>query len=334
MVEEANSVNPINVVRLAELSRNLQGVQLLVEKISFDLESLRAEIDEIKNQNQQNAKLLENVQAFSREFNLLQQQTRKDSLIQEEMKKAWDEFSVYRNQISADVQSLFQMAAEISDENEKQYKLFTDRYNSSTEDSTSIKITNSSINSKIDDITTQLAIFSIRFSKSQDFIDLSEKRLEFLENEQKAMSDSQKLIEITQQRIGEIEAQLKLANSTEKDIIELLTNQKSMQSRHEKRLIDFEKTLDIFKTMIQLVEDEQRRLTRSQFVNSTVLEKFDERLEVLRNSMLDVLNNQIAADAVSGRKRFEENERELRLAKELVTKLAEQTEETIQETPI
>ena len=88
MVEEANSVNPINVVRLAELSRNLQGVQLLVEKISFDLESLRAEIDEIKNQNQQNAKLLENVQAFSREFNLLQQQTRKDSLIQEEMKKA------------------------------------------------------------------------------------------------------------------------------------------------------------------------------------------------------------------------------------------------------
>ena len=140
MVEEANSVNPINVVRLAELSRNLQGVQLLVEKISFDLESLRAEIDEIKNQNQQNAKLLENVQAFSREFNLLQQQTRKDSLIQEEMKKAWDEFSVYRNQISADVQSLFQMAAEISDENEKQYKLFTDRYNSSTEDSTSIKL--------------------------------------------------------------------------------------------------------------------------------------------------------------------------------------------------
>ena len=124
MVEEANSVNPINVVRLAELSRNLQGVQLLVEKISFDLESLRAEIDEIKNQNQQNAKLLENVQAFSREFNLLQQQTRKDSLIQEEMKKAWDEFSVYRNQISADVQSLFQMATEISDENEKQYKLF------------------------------------------------------------------------------------------------------------------------------------------------------------------------------------------------------------------
>ena len=305
MVEEANSVNPINVVRLAELSRNLQGVQLLVEKISFDLESLRAEIDEIKNQNQQNAKLLENVQAFSREFNLLQQQTRKDSLIQEEMKKAWDEFSVYRNQISADVQSLFQMAAEISDENEKQYKLFADRYNSSTEDSTSIKITNSSINAKIDDITTQLAIFSNRFSKSQDFIDLSEKRLEFLENEQKAMSDSQKLIEITQQRIGEIEAQLKLANSTEKDIIELLTNQKSMQSRHEKRLIDFEKTLDIFKTMIQLVEDEQRRLTRSQFVNSTVLEKFDERLEVLRNSMLDVLNNQIAADAVSGRKRFE-----------------------------
>ena len=75
------------------------------------------------------------------------------------MKKAWDEFSVYRNQISADVQSLFQMAAEISDENEKQYKLFTDRYNSSTEDSTSIKITNSSINAKIDDILAITTIY-------------------------------------------------------------------------------------------------------------------------------------------------------------------------------
>ena len=65
-----------------------------------------------------------------------------------------------------------------------------------------------------------------------------------------------------------------------------------------------------------------------------MLEKFEERLDILRNSMLDVLNNQITADTINGRKRFEENERELRHAKELVTKLAEQTEETIQETPI
>ena len=56
MVEEGNSANPINVVRLAELSRNLHGVQLLVEKISFDLEGLRAEVVEIKNQNQHDAK--------------------------------------------------------------------------------------------------------------------------------------------------------------------------------------------------------------------------------------------------------------------------------------
>ena len=65
MVEEDNSTNPINVVRLAELSRNLQGVQLLIEKISFDLEELRTEIGEIKIQNQRNEKLLEKVQAFS-----------------------------------------------------------------------------------------------------------------------------------------------------------------------------------------------------------------------------------------------------------------------------
>ena len=61
MVEEDNSTNPINVVRLAELSRNLQGVQLLIEKISFDLEELRTEIGEIKIQNQRNEKLLEKV---------------------------------------------------------------------------------------------------------------------------------------------------------------------------------------------------------------------------------------------------------------------------------
>ena len=109
MVEEDNSTNPINVVRLAELSRNLQGVQLLIEKISFDLEELRTEIGEIKIQNQRNEKLLEKVQAFSSEFNLLQQQTRKDNLIQGEMKKAWDEFTVFKNQISSDIQRVFQI---------------------------------------------------------------------------------------------------------------------------------------------------------------------------------------------------------------------------------
>ena len=136
MVEEDNSTNPINVVRLAELSRNLQGVQLLIEKISFDLEELRTEIGEIKIQNQRNEKLLEKVQAFSSEFNLLQQQTRKDNLIQGEMKKAWDEFIVFKNQISSDIQRVFQIIYEISDENERQYKLFTDRYNYSIEENT------------------------------------------------------------------------------------------------------------------------------------------------------------------------------------------------------
>ena len=334
MVEEDNSTNPINVVRLAELSRNLQGVQLLIEKISFDLEELRTEIGEIKIQNQRNEKLLEKVQAFSSEFNLLQQQTRKDNLIQGEMKKAWDEFIVFKNQISSDIQRVFQIIYEISDENERQYKLFTDRYNYSIEENTSIKLISSSMAEKVEEITTKLEIFSNQLSKDQEFIELSEKRLEFLEKEQEVISDNQKLIEITQYRIGEINAQLKSALSAEKNIIELLTNQKSMQSMHEKRMIAFEKTLDIFQTMIQVVEDEQRRLGRGQIVNSAVLEKFDERLDVLRNSMLDVLNNQIIADSVNGRKRFEENERELRLAKELVTKLAEQTEETIQETPI
>ncbi|MCH2658395.1 MAG: hypothetical protein MKZ81_05235 [Dehalococcoidia bacterium] len=334
MVEEDNSTNPINVVRLAELSRNLQGVQLLIEKISFDLEELRTEIGEIKIQNQRNEKLLEKVQAFSSEFNLLQQQTRKDNLIQGEMKKAWDEFTVFKNQISSDIQRVFQIIYEISDENERQYKLFTDRYNYSIEENTSIKLISSSMAEKVEEITTKLEIFNNQLSKDQEFIELSEKRLEFLEKEQEVISDNQKLIEVTQYRIGEINTQLKSAQSAEKNIIELLTNQKSMQSMHEKRMIAFEKTLDIFQTMIQVVEDEQRRLGRGQIVNSAVLEKFDERLDVLRNSMLDVLNNQIIADSVNGRKRFEENERELRLAKELVTKLAEQTEETIQETPI
>ena len=334
MVEEGDSANPINVVRLAELSRNLHGVQLLVEKISFDLEGLRVEIVEIKNQNQQNEKLLEKVQSFSREFNLLQQQVRRDSLVQEEMKKSWKEFTFFKNQISPDVQHLAMMLSKISDENEKQYKLFTDRYNFSIEENASLKVVSDSIDERIESITTQLAIFNNQLSKDQEFIDLSQKRLEFLENEQKVVLDNQKLIKITQHRVENIDSQLELAKSAEKNTIELLTNQKAMQSRHEKRLLDFEKFLDIFQTMIQVVEDEQRRLGRSQFVNSTELEKFEERLDILRNSMLDVLNSQIAADTVNGRKRFEENERELRLAKEIVIKLAEQTEETVQETPI
>jgi len=334
VVEEGDSANPINVVRLAELSRNLHGVQLLVEKISFDLEGLRVEIVEIKNQNQQNEKLLEKVQSFSREFNLLQQQVRRDSLVQEEMKKSWKEFTLFKNQISPDVQHLAMMLSKISDENEKQYKLFTDRYNFSIEENASLKVVSDSIDERIESITTQLAIFNNQLSKDQEFIDLSQKRLEFLENEQKVVLDNQKLIKITQHRVENIDSQLELAKSAEKNTIELLTNQKAMQSRHEKRLLDFEKFLDIFQTMIQVVEDEQRRLGRSQFVNSTELEKFEERLDILRNSMLDVLNSQIAADTVNGRKRFEENERELRLAKEIVIKLAEQTEETVQETPI
>jgi hypothetical protein len=61
---------------------------------------------------------------------------------------------------------------------------------------------------------------------------------------------------------------------------------------------------------------------------------FGERLEALRMATVDHLRLRKRADEETGRRRAEDQERELRVSRDLVTRLAEQTENVIQEPPL
>ena len=85
----------------------------------------------------------------------------------------------------------------------------------------------------------------------------------------------------------------------------------------------------------QLIEDEGHRntgMTVEQLEER--MRGFGERLEALRMSVVDHQRLQMRADEETSRRRAEETDRELRVARDLVTRLAEQTEDVIQDSPL
>ena len=86
--------------------------------------------------------------------------------------------------------------------------------------------------------------------------------------------------------------------------------------------------------LLDLIDQQRARLAREQAGTEERVRGFGERLEALRMSVVDHQRLQMRADEETSRRRAEETERELRVARDLVTRLAEQTEDVIQDPPL
>ncbi len=137
-----------------------------------------------------------------------------------------------------------------------------------------------------------------------------------------------------QERMETEFASLRAVRDREAELAELLEQHRATRARHEARLREVEELVAAFGRELQVAEEERALLMRQQAMEADRARQSRERLEALREALIDQIRRQVEASEESGRRRAEETDRELRVARELVTKLAEETEDVIQERPL
>ena len=129
-------------------------------------------------------------------------------------------------------------------------------------------------------------------------------------------------------------ASLRSVRDREAELLDLIDQQRATRARHESRLSEIEELAAAAEQSLATAEEQRARLAREQAGAEERMRGFGERLEALRMSVVDHLRLQMRADEETSRRRAEETERELRVARDLVTRLAEQTEDVVQEPPL
>lgn len=129
-------------------------------------------------------------------------------------------------------------------------------------------------------------------------------------------------------------ASLRAIRDREAELIDLLDQQRATRTRHESRLAEIEELVSTVQHALGEAAEERARLAREQAGGAERLRTVGERLEALRMSIVEHLRRQVHADEQSGRRLVEETERELRVARTLLTRMSEQTEDAVQEQPL
>lgn len=129
-------------------------------------------------------------------------------------------------------------------------------------------------------------------------------------------------------------AALRSIRDREAEVLDLLEQQRATRTRHESRLSEIEEFLATVVRASGEAAEERARLAREQAGAADRLRTLGERLEALRISIVEHLRRQVRADEQSSRRVVEETERELRVARTLLTRMSEQTEDAVQEQPL
>ncbi len=130
-----------------------------------------------------------------------------------------------------------------------------------------------------------------------------------------------------QRRLDDDIASLRAVRDREGDLLEVLEQQRATRARTEERLNAVEEQIEQVRRTVADSGDERALLARSQSGVQGQLRGLSEELEALRLLFVAHFRRQLQADEQAGRRRIEEVEREARIARDLLVRLSEQSDE-------
>jgi len=129
-------------------------------------------------------------------------------------------------------------------------------------------------------------------------------------------------------------AVLRSVRDREAEVLDLLDQQRATRTRHESRLSEIEESVIAVQQSLTETADDYSRLSHEQAGAAERVARLGEHLEGLRVSIIEHQRRQVRAEEQSGRHTVEETERELRVARTLLTRMSEQTEDAMRELPL
>ena len=141
---------------------------------------------------------------------------------------------------------------------------------------------------------------------------------------------------LDQRRLDEELAQVRSIRDREDQLLDLLEQHRAGRTQVETRLSEIEELLADQAQRTSAAHEERSLLQREQSGHEERLRSLGERVEAQRLAMVDHLRRELRAAEESGKRRVEDIERELRVARGLILRLTEESAEAsaLEEQPL
>ena len=137
-----------------------------------------------------------------------------------------------------------------------------------------------------------------------------------------------------QRRAAEEIATIRGVRDREGDLVEVLEQQRTARARTEDRLTAIEDAMEVVRRGNIAAIEQMTLLARDHAGDVERSARLEERLEAQRDTVAEHLRRVLRADEDRARRRIEEIERDVRVARSLLVRLEEQTDGTDQEQPL
>ncbi|MFA7249605.1 MAG: hypothetical protein WC273_08230 [Dehalococcoidia bacterium] len=137
-----------------------------------------------------------------------------------------------------------------------------------------------------------------------------------------------------QRRVVEDVALISAVRDRETDLLDALEQQRLTRARLEDRLNTIEEEIEAVRRDSAAVQEQLALLARDRAHEAEERRRLQERLEAQRDTVAEHLRRALHADEDRARRRIEEIERDVRVARSLLVRLDEQASETEQEQPL
>ena len=143
-------------------------------------------------------------------------------------------------------------------------------------------------------------------------------------------------MQVDQRRLDEELAQVRAIRDREAELLDVLEQQRASRAHTETRLAAIEEDFEAFRRSLASAQEERQVLQREQGGSEERLRALGERVEAQRLVMIEHLRRELRAGEESGRRRIDEIERELRVARGLLLRLTEESAEAsaLEEQPL
>jgi chromosome segregation ATPase len=334
MTNEGQVPIPIGGARIAELARQLSRAQTAIDALHSELVGIEETLQAVDGRSQRHESMQEQAQLLRQELVRFEQRLNDEVTLRRDLSAVVERTRQRDHELESELRRALEVIA-------RQLADF-EGHQASSEVRQQLMVVGiaereqgeRSLEDRVDELERRLGAQRNTTALQVDDAGRMDSQLADLEQRVRELDGEFATGRAARERLTSEVASLRSVRDREAELLDLIDQQRATRARHESRLSEIEELVAATEQVLATAEEQRVLLAQAQAGTEERMRGFGERLEAFRMSVVDNQRLQMRADDETSRRRSEEMERELRVARDLVTRLAEQTEDVIQESPL
>jgi chromosome segregation ATPase len=322
------------VGRLDALWREVANVENALKAQHEELARLHDLVQTVDGRTQRHEVGQSAAREVRQEIAVLEEQIEHESALRRDLAGRLDRAAQREAETQKELQRVLQLIATRLDEFEGKHATSAERQRAITQEIAELDRDDETVEARLARVESQVAATLEAHRHSATEITRVASALPGLLATLESLETRTRTVQADQRRIDDAVAALRAVRDREAQLVEVMEQQRATRARLEDRVSRAEEALEEIRQAVATAAEERSLLFRQVAGEVEQRRHLDERLEAHRDALVEHVRRQMRVNEESGRRRIEEIERDIRLARDVVVRLSEASDEVQKEQPL